>query len=127
MMECEEPRCEEYADFEISHNGYAFHFCTKHIWFRVQRWLGRFPKGEQVFVASLSGKAETPPSSSGTMRDMQSDGDARELVVQRPLDFESTEDSSKGTNQTVTTGEMPAMRKPARKSRTKVPLRDVSK
>jgi hypothetical protein len=127
MMECEEPRCEEYADFEISHNGYAFHFCTKHIWFRVQRWLGRFPKGEQVFVASLSGKAETPPSSSGTMRDMQSDDDARELVVQRPLDFESTEGSSKGTNQTVTTGEMPAMRKPARKSRAKVPLRDVSK
>jgi hypothetical protein len=127
MMECEEPHCEEYADFEISHNGYAFHFCTKHIWFRVQRWLGRFPKGEQVFVASLSGKAETPLSSSGTMRDMRSDTAAGELVVQRTLDLESTEGSPKGADQTVTLGEVPAMRKPTRKRGTKVSLPTVSK
>jgi hypothetical protein len=122
MIGCDEPNCEAYADFTITHNTSTYHFCTADVWFRVQRWLNRLPKGEKVCVTSLSGKAETPPAQRGTLRDMRSDDAAGQLVVPGACDLESTEGSPKGSNQTVTPGEMPAMRKPARKRRTKVPV-----
>jgi hypothetical protein len=127
MTGCDEPHCEKYADFEISHNSAAYQFCTEHVWFRVQRWLNRLPKGEQVVVTSISGKAETSPTQRGTLRDMRSDNTAGELVVPATLYLESTEGSAKSSKQSVTSGEMPAMRKPTRKRGTKVPVRTVSK
>jgi hypothetical protein len=127
MTGCDEPHCEAYADFTISRNGSAYHFCTKHVWFRAQRWLNRLPNGEQVIITSLSGKAETPPAQRGTVRDMRSDNATGQLVVPAAHDLESTGGSPKGTDQTVAPGEVPAMRKPARKRGTKVPVRTVSK
>lgn len=127
MIGCDEPHCEAYADFTISHNSSAYHFCTKHVWFRVQRWLYRLPEGQQVIVVSLSGKAETPPSLRGTLRDMRSDDTARELVVPSALQLESSEGSPKGTNTTVIPGDLPAMRNVTRKRGAKVPVRTVNK
>jgi hypothetical protein len=121
-IDCGEPNCEEYANFDISHGTATYHFCTKHVWFRVQRWLNRLPKGEQVCVTSISGKAETPLAHNRTLRDMRSDDTTGQLVVPATLDLESAEGSPKGTDQTVTPGEVPAMRKPARKRRVKVPV-----